>query len=366
MILMKFKTAVTLVAALLCFAACNRPPTHFTVKGVVTDTLSRVPGSMVYLIGADGPIDSTAVKNNSFTFKGDIDKTKQLVVILHFPGRDKYDDRFLASFVPDAERIGIDLDYPATVTGSPITDAIGKYTEATMNLYYEHETDIGSLTMNGDIRAADSIYQAQLAKIDQLSRETYLANTDNALGRQAITQLFDDLDAPELEELLSKGADFIRNDEALLAILKVKKNAWATSAGAPFIEIVGATADGNPTALSDFAGKGNYVLADFWASWCGPCMMAIPTIREMRDRYKAKGLVVVGINVWEHNPQDGPACAAREGMDWNLIFTSGNEATEAYGIEGIPTLILFTPDGKVAQRLLGEEGLEEMLSKFLD
>ena len=364
---MKLNAAAAAVAAtLLCLAACNRPSTHFTVSGVVTDTLSRMPGSMVYLIGADGPIDSTAVKKNSFTFKGEIDKTKQLVVMLHFPGRDKYDDRFLVSFVPDVERIRIHLDYPATVTGSPITDAIGKYREDTMNLYYEHETDIGSLTMNGDTRAADSIYQAQLAKIDELSRETYLANTDNALGKQAITQLLNDLDAPELEELLAKGADFIREDETLLAMLKVKKNAWATSAGSPFVEIVGTDAKGDPAALSDFAGKGNYVLADFWASWCGPCMMAMPTIREMRDRYKAKGLVVVGINVWEQKPEDGPSCAAREGMDWNLIFTSGNEVTEAYGIEGIPTLILFSPDGKVAERLLGEDGLEEVLAKYLD
>ena len=53
-------------------------------------------------------------------------------------------------------------------------------------------------------------------------------------------------------------------------------------------------------------------------------------------------------------------------MDWNLIFTSGNEVTEAYGIEGIPTLILFSPDGKVAERLLGEDGLEEILAKYLD
>ena len=362
---MKIRITAAL-ALLLALAACNRPSTRFTVSGTVTDTLARMPGSVVYLIGTEGPVDSAVVKGNSFTFKGEQDKTKQLIAILHFAGRDKYDDRFLVSFVPDAERIRIDLDYPATVTGSPLTDAITEFNEATMNLYYEHETDIGSLTMNGETEAADSIYRAQLRKIDNLSRETYLANTDNALGKLALGILFDDLEVSELEELMAQGADFIRNDESLNALLKTKKNALATSAGAPFIEITGNKADGSPVALSDFVGKGNFVLADFWASWCGPCMRAIPTVREIRDKYAGKGLTVVGVNVWEQNPADGPECASRMEMDWDIIFTFGSEAIEAYGIEGIPTLILFDPEGKVADRLLGEEGLEAILAKYLD
>ena len=351
---------------LLALGACNRPATHFTVNGSIDDTLATAAGSMVYLIGSDGPLDSAIVNKGRFTFKGEIDSTKQMVVMLHYPDRDPYDDRFLVPFVPDTERISIDLDYPATVTGSPLTDAIQSYREAVLNLYYEHEMDIGSLTMNGDVEAADSIYKAQLRKIDDLSRETYLANTGNVLGKQALTQLFNDLEAPELEELLLQGAPFIKDDEELNSLLRIKKNALATSPGAKFIEIEGVKADGSPVKLSDYAGQGNYVLVDFWASWCGPCMMAVPTLRELRDKYASKGLTVVGVNVWEQDAEAGPACAREKEMDWNLIFTSGHEATEAYGIEGIPTLILFAPDGTVAGRLLGEEGLEALLSKHLD
>ena len=362
---MKLRITAAL-ALLLALAACNRPATRFTVTGSVRDSLATQPGSMVYLLGNNGPIDSTTVKNCAFTFKGAIDPTKQLVVMLHFPDRDRYDDRFLVAFVPDTERISIDLDYPATVTGSPLTDAINEYSEAVLNLYYEHETDIGSLTMNGETEAADSIYRAQLKKIDDLSRETYLANTDNVLGRQALTQLFDDLEASELEELLAKGGDFIKNDPDLNALLNVKKNAKAAGIGTQFIEIEGVDLNGSPAKLSDYAGKGSWVLADFWASWCGPCMMAVPTIRELRDKYASKGLVVVGVNVGERNTEDGVACAKEKEMDWNLLFTSGTTATEAYGIDGIPTLILFAPDGTIAERLLGEEGLAETIAKHLD
>ncbi|MBO6168583.1 MAG: AhpC/TSA family protein [Bacteroidales bacterium] len=363
---MKLRTIAASAVLLLCLAACDRNANRFTVSGKVTDTLATMPGSMVYLIDAAGPVDSTAVVKGAFSFKGDIDLTKQLVVMLRFPERDKYDDRFLVSFVPDAERINIDLDYPATVSGSPLTDAITNYRESVMNLFYEHESDIGSLTMNGQTDRADSIYREQMKKIDDLSRETYLANTGNVLGKQAISQLFNDLDVSQLEELLAQGSDFIRNDPELNSLLQTKKNAQATGIGSKFIEISGLRADGSPVTLSEFVGKGNYVLADFWASWCGPCMQAIPTLRQLRDTYAPKGLKVVGINVWEQKAEEGPACAKEQNMDWDLIFTSGNEAAEAYGIEGIPTLILFAPDGTIAQRLLGGEGIEEVLEKCFE
>ena len=109
--------AAAAFAVLVC--ACDSQEQRFTVLGNVTDPLAQDPGSLVYLIDENGPVDSCKVSpKGPFTFKGDMDKTSQLVVLLRFPDRDRYDDRFLVSFVPDAEKITIDLDYPATVTGS--------------------------------------------------------------------------------------------------------------------------------------------------------------------------------------------------------------------------------------------------------
>lgn len=208
---------------LLAMASCTSPRERFTVRGVVTDSLATVPGSIVYLLGPDGPVDSTFAKHGTFSFSGEQDPTKQFVVMLRFPGRDLYDDSFMAAFVPDSKLIGIDLDYPATVTGSPLTDAINAYNEKVMNLYYEHETDIGSFAMNGEQEVADSIYRAQIQKIVDLSRETYLANTDNALGLQAFSLLVSELGREELEELAAAGGEHIRNNEQLKALIEGKE-----------------------------------------------------------------------------------------------------------------------------------------------
>lgn len=357
--------ALAAVAALIC--ACTSNEQRFTVRGNVTDSLAFQPGSLVYLIGEDGPIDSCTVsQKGTFTFKGDIDKTRQLVTMLHFTGRDPYDDRFLTSFVPDAEQITIDLDYPATVTGSPLTDAINAFVEKVTDIYYEHETNIGSLSMGGFQEAADSIIRARTAKINDYSRETFLAHTDDALGLQAFMNLCSDMDIAVLDELLPQAAGFIRDNEDIQLILKQKRAAAATAPGAAFIDVTGTKADGSPVALSEFAGKGQYVLVDFWASWCGPCMQAIPKLQGYKELYGSKGLRIVGINVWENKTEKGIACAKEKEMDWDIIFTSDNTATENYGVEGIPTLILIAPDGTIAERFLGEEGLENALAKIFE
>lgn len=354
-----------LIAALFTLAACNSPARQFTVHGSISDSLATAPGSMVYLIGADGPIDSTTVgSDGTFTFTGKAEDAQQLVVMLQFDGRDEYDDRFIAGFVPDVENIDINLDYPVIVTGSPLTDAIKTLRNRVNTLFYEHETDIGSAAMGGNMDVADSMHRARMKKIEDHCRKVFLDNRKNALGLQALGYIASDLEYEDLQNLYDKAGENIRSNETISAILEGKKNAAQTTEGSGFIDFTGEKADGTPVALSDFVGKGSFVLADFWASWCGPCMHAVDMVRALRKEYAEKGLVVLGVNVWDR-PEEARNCAVEQKMEWDLIFTAEDSVTKLYGIEAIPTFILFAPDGSIAARLLGHDGLEEMIAEHL-
>ncbi|MBR4826942.1 MAG: AhpC/TSA family protein [Bacteroidales bacterium] len=361
----KFFALLALLAAL---SSCITGGERFRVNGTLTDSIATTPGSMVYLLGAGGwsdIVDSAKVSDGKFSFSGMADKTTSLVAVLKFPGRTPRDDRFLARFVPDSKDISIDLDYPATVTGSPLTDAMNDLQENIMDLYFERESEIGELAMSGRREEADSLYKAQMAKIDDLCRSSFLEHSGDVVGLQAFSLLAQDLGYDELEGLLAQASSFIAEDPNVKDILHSKKLERDSGPGAAFSDIAGVKADRTPIRLSEFVGKGKWVLTDFWASWCGPCMNAIPNLREIRERYAPAGLVLVGINVWDRSLEAGFKCAEEKDMVWDIIFTEDYASSDPYGIQAIPSFILFAPDGTIADRIVGEEGLESMLAKNL-
>jgi thiol-disulfide isomerase/thioredoxin len=137
--------------------------------------------------------------------------------------------------------------------------------------------------------------------------------------------------------------------------------------------------NGDPIKLSDLRGK--VVLLDFWATWCGPCIEALPHLVELNGKYKNAGLAVLGVTVY-NNDQPVPMQRARftkfaqqHGMDY-LIMTLDNKdagrTLDAYGVKNFPQVVLIDRQGIVRHVIVGggpdaakeiDSGVEELLAQ---
>ena len=121
--------------------------------------------------------------------------------------------------------------------------------------------------------------------------------------------------------------------------------------------------DGKTTRFSDYVAKGQYVLVDFWASWCGPCRAEIPNLIAAYNKYKEKGLVVLGVAVSD-KPEATLKAIEDEKVPYPQIINSQQIATNLYGIRGIPEIMLFGPDGTILKQGLRGEKIEKTLAEI--
>jgi peroxiredoxin len=103
--------------------------------------------------------------------------------------------------------------------------------------------------------------------------------------------------------------------------------------------------DGKPVQLADLRGKAVWI--NFWASWCPPCQSETPVLRDMADRYRDRGLVVVGISVQESSPANVAAYAAKYQLDYTIAADSTGEIFHGYRLYALPTQFFVGPEGSI-------------------
>lgn len=173
------------------------------------------------------------------------------------------------------------------------------------------------------------------------------------------------LEYKELEEVCDPTSAYYNEPE----MANVKKYKEAMAKHQPGIQYTDLTMNdlaGKAVKLSQWVGKGNYVLVDFWASWCGPCRQEMPNVVEAYKRYHAKGFEIVGVS-FDQKKEAWAGAVKTLGMTWpQMSDLKGWQSAAAgiYGIMSIPANILVDPQGKIVAADLREEALQQKLAEI--
>ena len=247
----------------------------------------------------------------------------------------------------------------------PMMDAFDKQAEKIMNEFkaIQEKDPKGELPESKEkarilSERLDSLGDAQLEFIKEIIRD----NQDNDLPVRYIKDAMYQLGYEGLKEALDPKASYYRNPELDIP-KKLLANYEKRKPGIQFHELEMNDVNDQEVKLSQWVGKGNYVLVDFWASWCGPCRREMPYVISVYEQYHAKGFDVVGVSL-DQKKEAWINAIQQMGMKWQQMSDLKGwkcAAADLYGISSIPSNVLVDPTGKiVAMDLRGKNLLSKL------
>jgi len=227
---------------------------------------------------------------------------------------------------------------------------------------------------NGDPATIDQVQKEQFSKITDINNyiQKTLTENNNPIVIQYILGV--SLRSMETSQVLAYAkAAAEKTKSALLAKFvatltnQIQANTTSTSLsiGQPAPEIAMSDATGKIITLSSL--KGQYVLVDFWASWCGPCRAENPNVVSAFEKYKNKKFTVLGVSL-DDNKADWQAAIIADKLNWQHISDLKKwESTviSTYQFSGIPYNVLIDPNGVIIAKELRGQDLQNTLASIL-
>ena len=347
-------------------ASCSQPIPSYTVMGNIPD--STFNGKTVYIFDRDKGqnIDSAVIENGAFTFTGQIDTA---VLCLTQVGR-----KYYTTFMLENGTIQLNMETPNSASGTPLNE--------TFSSYIQEEKRISELFQNKmkEIREQlqDKCKVQELTKTyyDNEYKPAYMAmlkdfidkNQDNYIGAFALQNLSNLMNPEEMESIIAQSSAFIQSRNIIRKLSQRITNLKKTAVGQPFTDFTVETEDGKKVSLSDYVGKGNYVLVAFWASWCGPCRAEMPNVVSLYEKYHKKGLEIVGISFDEDETAWKNAVKTMH-MTWpqaSELRSWDNIMTQKYGVTSLPYTNLIDSNGTIICLQLRGEELENTVKQYLE
>lgn len=346
---MKVKNLILPLVAITMLTACNEKKTvekskiPVTLKGTIAS--DNYNGQDVYLqkmdltTGETINVDTAKIENGTFSFNDSIVESP-VVGLIAYQGTSRP-----IPFIMEAGTIELSIDST-------------------------RKSSVKGTQKNVQYQQFLNEINKQEATLDDYQAEIYnyiKSNLDSPIGEFFLMTRGRNLNGDQLKELLTIAEPKVKgyaNYESLNKRLDVLN---ATAVGKMYTNLKGLTPDGKEISLSDYAGKGKYVLIDFWASWCPPCRDEMPAIVDLYKKYKNKGFEIVGVSIDDNNDNWKKGIADLK-ITWpQMSDLKGwkSPLAETYGVTNIPQMFLLDKDGNIIAKNLDAKKLAVKLQELL-
>jgi len=339
----------------------------YIIEGRTSTQLDRKPVMLfTFKQNKIDRVDTTYISNGTFRFKGD-PNTKELSIITS----GNYPDTVRSlELVLESGTIQVNLDTVPFVSGTSLNDKWQHFWT-----YYNAKVELWK-----KIEAAKLANQSTVeseTELDKLNKEspdiiTFTNNNiSNVLGQELFRKYCLSMWYEDFFEIYALADPQLKADPVIAEAFKNSRKSKEdheqknknTVLGTQYKDFSLLTTDGKVKKLSEYIGKSNYVLLDFWASWCGPCIAEMPNIKRVYDKYKDKGLEVISVSIDQHKK---PWIDALGKIDQNWVQLQCSKADieklqEAYNFYGIPYVILINKQGIIENINMGGDYLDQLM-----
>lgn len=236
--------------------------------------------------------------------------------------------------------------------GTPANEALGRLRDSV------------TLISHLAFERQDSAYRA-------LERRCMEANRDNLLGATLLSyNIAEELSPREVLACIDRFPARMQQHRLLAELRQSALRALKSEPGEPYTEIVQPAPDGTPLSLRETVQKpsNRYVLVEFWASWCGPCMKEVPYLKQAYERYRPLGLEIYAVS-FDRDRDAWLEAIRQHDLRWLQVSELkhfDNSAAHDYAIRSIPSnLLIDTQSGTIVDRNLRGERLERRLEELM-